>query len=189
MEEKEKKLVITPLERSKEINQALANDTCRAILDAVSDEPMSASQISEKLNLPLTTADYNIKKLLGVDLISVHHKRWSPKGKKVNFYGPKEKYVVIGPGLKSEEVIENLKKLLPAFVGAAVVSGFVEWITRPKYFGAAVQETALKAPEGITGPTTGIVVPTPHYGLWLFVVSVVGISIYTLYKSYGGGNE
>ncbi len=138
---KDKKLVITPLNESKKVSQVLANDTCRAILDAVSDEPMSATQISEKLALPLTTIDYNLKKLSEVGLITIHHKRWSPKGKKVNFYAPAEKFIVITPKLSQIKVMQTLRTLvLPIVAILIIVVGFFAYYNYPKFFGAGTLE-------------------------------------------------
>ena len=81
MDDKDKKFVITPLKESKEINSVLSNDTCRLILDALADEPLSSSQLSEKLHVPLSTVDDNIKKLAKVGLIDIHHRQWSPRKK------------------------------------------------------------------------------------------------------------
>ena len=126
---KDKKLIITPLDDStKKISQVLANDTCRAILDAVSNEPLSSSQISEKLNHPLTTIDYNVKKLSEVGLITVHHRRWSPKGKKVNYYAPAEKFILIAPKMPSEKIFRTLKSLIPVVAVLAVISGALEFL-------------------------------------------------------------
>ncbi len=127
--EKDKKLVITPLDEStKKISQVLANDTCRKILDTLSDEPLSSSQISEKLTLPLTTIDYNIKKLSEVGLITVHHKRWSPKGKKVNYYAPAEKFILIAPKAQPAQIFKTLKSLIPVLAALALISGALEFL-------------------------------------------------------------
>ena len=126
---KDKKLIITPLdENTKKISQVLANDTCRKILDVLAEDPLSSSQISEKLNLPLTTADYNIKKLSEVGLITVHHKKWSPKGKKVNYYAPAEKFILIAPKAPTAQIFKTLKSLIPVLAVLALISGALEFI-------------------------------------------------------------
>ena len=70
-------------------------------------------QISEKLNLALTTVDYNVKKLAEVGLITVHHKKWSQKGKKVNYYAPAEKFILIAPKASTAQIFKVLKTLIP----------------------------------------------------------------------------
>ncbi|MDY6974096.1 MAG: winged helix-turn-helix domain-containing protein, partial [Thermodesulfobacteriota bacterium] len=39
-------------------SQVISNDTARAILEALTDESMSTSDIAEKLGIPLTTVQY-----------------------------------------------------------------------------------------------------------------------------------
>ncbi len=117
-----KKFEITPLHESKEINRVLANNTCRIILNALSNEPLSSSQISEKLQIPLSTVDDNIKKLAKVGLVNVHHARWSPKGRKVNFYQPQEKFIILTPRFEREKVLQTLRiMLLPVIVLVALI--------------------------------------------------------------------
>lgn len=147
MEEKDKKFILTPMNDAKKVSQVLANDTCHTILDAVSDEPLSASQISKKLNIPLTTVDYNLKKLKEVGLIGVHHKRWSPKGKKVNYYAPQAKFVVIAPKhMDASKILPALKSMLPAIVGCAIIGGLIEWFMRPVQFSGATLSSMSSAP-------------------------------------------
>ena len=208
---KDKKLVITPLDESKEVSQVLANDTCRKILDILSDEPMSTSLVAERLNLPLTTVDYNIKKLKKVNLIDVHHKRWSPKGKKVPYYAPQEKFIVIAPKMKQDQILSTLKGLIPLFAGVAVVSGVLELFARPATFMAGKSmdaATSLANTTGEAAPLAGIAeeaAPTvandlagvavqsealsasPHYGLWFFAIASLCICTYAIYKIYKGG--
>ena len=94
----EKLFIILPFdESSKKIIETLNNDTARKILEVLSEEALSTSQIAEKLNLPLTTVQYNVKKLLEVELIKVKFKRLSEKRREVEYYEPSKKLIVILP--------------------------------------------------------------------------------------------
>jgi DNA-binding transcriptional ArsR family regulator len=59
---KDEKLLILPLndKNSKKISQIISNDTARNILEAIASEPLSASELAEKLSIPLTTVQYNL---------------------------------------------------------------------------------------------------------------------------------
>ena len=48
----------------KKITQILSNGTSLKILELLGEKGMSASDIAEKLNLPLTTVKYNLDSLL-----------------------------------------------------------------------------------------------------------------------------
>lgn len=197
--EKDKKLVIMPLNESKAVSQVLANDKCRKILDILSDEPMSTSQVADRLNLPLTTVDYNIKKLKGVNLIGVHHKRWSPKGKKVPYYAPQEKFIIIAPKMKPDQILSTLKGLIPLFAGAAVIGGVLEIFSRPYSFAAESMGAAaplvnatpdaapIMAEEAAGTATFHGLLASPHYGLWFFAIASLCICAFAIYKIYKGG--
>jgi len=110
----EKLFIILPFdESSKKIIEALNNDTARKILEVLSEEALSTSQIAEKLNLPLTTVQYNVKKLLEAKLIKVKFKRFSEKRREVEYYEPSKKLIVILPErMEVKRAIEVLKKAL-----------------------------------------------------------------------------
>jgi len=102
-ENDDRKIVITPSdENTEKIGKILANETCRKILDVLSNEPLSSTQIAEKMGIPLTTVESNIDRMAEVGMIRVHHKQWSPKGRKVNFYEPAEKLILIAPKAKTK---------------------------------------------------------------------------------------
>ncbi len=121
----EKLFIILPFdESSKKIIEALNNDTARKILEVLSEEALSTSQIAEKLNLPLTTVQYNVKKLLEVELIKVKFKRLSEKRREVEYYEPSKKLIVILPEkMEVKRAIEVLKKALYVVCVLMLTSG------------------------------------------------------------------
>jgi len=128
----DEKLLILPLndKSSKKISQVISNDTARAILGVLSDEPLSISDIAETLGIPLTTVQYNIEKLMDTGLVKVERTKWSEKFKEVKIYAPQKKLVVILPEKTSrEDAISTLRKYLPVVGFAAVLSGMVEFLS------------------------------------------------------------
>ncbi len=126
---REEKLLILPLndKYSKRISRVLANDTSRKILEALCEEALTATEISEKLDLPLTTLHYNIENLMEAGLIKVARTRYSEKGREVKYYEPTRKFIVIAPGdIGEEEVRSTLKKVLFGvyFLFASAISGY-----------------------------------------------------------------
>ena len=125
----DEKFLIHPLNdpNSKKISQVLANETSRRILGALCNGPLSATQVSETLDIPLTTLHYNIENLIEVGLIKVARTRYSEKGREVKYYEPTRKFIVIAPeGMGKEEVKGVLKKLLftAYFLIASAFSGY-----------------------------------------------------------------
>ena len=196
----DKKLLILPLndKNSKKISQIISNDTARNILEAIASEPLSASEIAEKLGIPLSTVQYNLDKLNNAGLVKVERTKYSEKMKHVKIYAPQRKFVVIVPEKTNrKDVIATLKRYLTVIFFAVAGSGMIEFLTmKMKIKGPGWEEvTGGIAEKGggdyapIPAPT---IIPSPekaldvalgfdvfaHPGLWflfgcLFVILVV----------------
>ncbi len=78
------------------IMDVLSNDTCRRIMEVLAEEEMTASQLSEKLDMSIQRVHYNLKKLKGSDLVASDKFRYSEKGNEMDVYTLKKKYFVLG---------------------------------------------------------------------------------------------
>jgi len=128
------KVLILPLNAdSKKITQTLSNDTALKILELLAQQPMSATAISEELDLALTTIKYNLDALIESDLIKVNKTKWSKKGREIKIYEPVQKLIVVVPGGgKSDKssIISMLQKYL-GMIGAAVFASFgIEYLAK-----------------------------------------------------------
>ena len=83
--------------RSSEIAEILSNKTCKKILSLIAEEELTETDISNKLNIPLNTVDYNTKKLINAGLIETTSHFWSIKGKKMPTYKISKKKIIISP--------------------------------------------------------------------------------------------
>ena len=150
------KVLILPLgEESKKITQTLSNDSARRVLELLTDNAMSASEIACELDTPLTTVKYNLNALIESGLITIKQTKWSSKGRKIKIYAPAHKLIVVVPDKTDRKsVVDILRRYLGVLLGATVVSGIIEvWQYRPSLRGApsAVMEETAK--RGIPVPT------------------------------------
>lgn len=190
----EEKLLILPLNDStaKKISLALANETSRKVLGALAEEPLAASQISEKLGMQLTTLHYNIENLIEVGLIKVERTRYSEKGREVKIYAPTRKYIVIAPeNVGKEEVKSTLKKFLFGiyFLLAAGASGY---IFQKLYYklGALLVAAPQIAPMLEKAVPAPITVPTPEptvtqvasFYIWFVFGAIFALALLFLWK-------
>jgi DNA-binding transcriptional ArsR family regulator len=112
-------------DKIKEMTQVLNNDTCRKILEYLSNnEIATATEISKKLGLAMSTVHYNLKQLVNNDLVTSNDYHYSDKGKEVIHYGLANKYIIIAPK-EDKNIMEKLKGFLPitlitAFTGALI---------------------------------------------------------------------
>jgi predicted transcriptional regulator len=121
-------LLVLPLgEESKLITQTIANDTARQILELLADAPLSTSAIAKTLEIPLTTAQYNVEKLIEAKLVVVEKTKYSEKGREVKLYAPARRMIVLVPANTSRQaVMDVLKKYLVLLPLAGFVALMVE---------------------------------------------------------------
>lgn len=115
---KEEKYILISMDDvgAKSLSDVLGNKTCNKIIDHLSEKG-SASQkdLSDSLNMPINTVEYNIKKLLKSGLIKKHKEFfWSVKGKKIVMYELSNKSIIISP--KGSGLTDKLRSILPAFM-------------------------------------------------------------------------
>lgn len=162
--ESDEKVLILPLgEESKKITQTLSNDSARQVLELLADEPMSASDIAEKLEIPLTTVKYNLDALIESGLITIKQTRWSVKGRKIKIYAPIRKLIVVVPDKTDRNsVADILRRYLGVVLGAAGISAIIEWWHQPLLAdtGKVVRDVAEEAESGI--PPAPLPTPAPE---------------------------
>src|SRR3990167_335215 len=80
------------------VAEALSNKTCVKILDLLALEELTATDIANRLNIPLNTTGYNIDKLIVAGLVEKSSKFfWSVKGKKTPTYKVANRKIIISP--------------------------------------------------------------------------------------------
>jgi len=113
-------------DKAKHLGDVISNKSCKKILNFLSQSEGTVTDISQKLNMRINTVDYNIKKLLRVDLIEKKSFWWSVKGKKMPVYRVSNKKIIISP--------KKLTKYTKYFF-ALIASGLVALAIRGSNFG------------------------------------------------------
>jgi predicted transcriptional regulator len=128
----DEKLLILPLgEESKKITQVISNDTARQVIELLADAPLSASDIAERLQVPLTTIAYNLENLESVGLVRIEMIKYSEKGREVKIYAPVRKLIVVVPEKTDRKsVTDVLKKYLGVILAAVLASSIIEFFMR-----------------------------------------------------------
>ena len=193
--------------RSLKIAEALSNPTCKKILNLLAEQDLSATDISDKIKLPLNTIGYNLDKLMDSGLIEKSKSFfWSVKGKKIPTYRLSNKKIMISP--KSI----GAKGIIPALLGSLLVTAFLastnlfNSIQTKTAEVASNQLTADYAPNAASGVATEIskIMP-PNYcpdiiqtcssqpiWAWFILGSLFAILFYLIWNSISrkmkGGN-
>lgn len=103
-------------EKSSKIANILGNKTCKKIIDFLSEEKeASEKDIADALNIPINTAEYNLKKLIDAGLVEkTKNFFWSKRGKKIPMYKVAKKHIIISP--KSKPTMNSLKTIIPIII-------------------------------------------------------------------------
>lgn len=89
--------------KTKKMAQAIANESCKKILDVLSEGEQTESEIAKKLEMGISRVHYNLKVLVDANLVHVKSFSYSEKGREMYHYSLTDKYLVIGPPAKSKE--------------------------------------------------------------------------------------
>lgn len=173
----EERFILASLEdeESKNLAQVIASNTARKILNLLSKEDLSESEISNKLNTPITTIEYNIQQLLKAKLIETKEFKWSEKGKKIKYYKVSNKLIIIAP--KSQSLfLDKIKTIIPVALSGFIISGIIYWVNKPKEFMKSTE--MLMASPALDNST--VVQTQPTYALYFLLGMTITISLYLI---------
>lgn len=138
--------------KTERLAEILGNKTSRKILDTLSEQELSEGEISKKLNIPLNTIGYNIKKLKEVGLIDEKKHFFSLRGKRVPIYSVSNKSIIISP---KESKKDKIKESISLIAISGIFTAFILWYSRLKE--EIVSEGTLMSVEDVSLQATEMV--------------------------------
>lgn len=125
--------------KSKAISEVLGSKTCKKIIAYLSErKEASQKDLSDALDIPMNTMDYNIKKLVESGFIQKKKEFfWSKKGKKIAMYELSNKSIVISP---KKSASQKFKSIIPTFILTAAGTFAVWTYEKIKYATNYAQE-------------------------------------------------
>jgi DNA-binding transcriptional ArsR family regulator len=84
-------------ERAQKISKAMASQTASDILQLLAEDKKSLTEITDRLDIPLTTAKYHIENLLEAGLITVAETKYSVKGREIKIYAITNQLLIVAP--------------------------------------------------------------------------------------------
>ena len=161
-------------DKAKKLAQVLSNESCRKILDFLThNKSATETEISEKLNIPLSTVHYNLKHLSKTGLVTTDEFHYSKKGREVIHYSLANKYIVIAPK-EDKNFMDKLKKFIPlsliSITGTAILYIHQNIQRMSTFTGrtADFQMEALNAEMRVVETYSQPVVSEPNLALWFF---------------------
>jgi len=183
--------------RAGKIAEVISNKTCKKILNLIAenDKELSVGDISNRLGIPINTADYNVKKLMDAELIEKTSSFfWSVKGKKIPTYRIANKKIIISPKT-------SFKGMIASIIAGGVVLGGIKMFINYSTFNSAVNMGGVHigkdlayaaAPSAAEKTISFISAPSifQNIGLWILAgaaLGLLGFFIFKRVKSMKGG--
>lgn len=151
----EDKFILVSLddEKSKAVAEVLSNPTCKKIINHLAEnKEESEKDLSEKLNIPLNTVEYNLNKLVSSGFVQKRKNFfWSKKGKKIVMYELSNKSILIS---HKKSTGQKIKSITPAII-ITLAGTFAIW--------AYQQIAAARSAACNTGLATGVQACTSNF--------------------------
>lgn len=186
---KEKFLLVSLSEsKTKQLAQAVSNETCRKILDFLAEKESTESELAEKLNVPISTVHYNLQQLQKAKLVDVEEFHYSKKGREVMHYKLANKYIIIAPK-STYGIKEKLKSIIPVVgiigVGAAFMTFFnrsfmkaTEYSSRGIVSEDMAMEAAPKTAEVVEAEIVPLTATQPNLILYFLLGAGIALGLY-----------
>jgi DNA-binding transcriptional ArsR family regulator len=171
--------------KTEQIAEVLSNKSCKAIVSALSEREMNATELASELELPLNTIGYNLQKLVDAGLVEKSRNFfWSIKGKKIVSYRVANKKIVIFPRT-------GIKGVIPAILIAGIIAVLIKILGAGSFAGRNIKSEfadsggMLQSASSIE--SSGIKVysyfgSTPNAWIWFLAGALIAIAIFLLWN-------
>ncbi|MFB6193951.1 MAG: ArsR/SmtB family transcription factor [Halobaculum sp.] len=111
-----------------EVIDALAADTRRAVLEALHEEPSTASEVAQRVGTSVQNAHYHLETLGETDLVEPVGSRYSEKNTEMTVYGPaSDPIVLVGDEEPQSGIEQSLRDVIAGLGLLTVASLLVQW--------------------------------------------------------------
>lgn len=126
-------------EKAKELAQIIVNEKAIAILRLLQEKSYSASEISEKLGMPLSTVVYHLDKMSRVGLVEVVGKRYGKRLQEVKLYRASPKPILLLPARTSfkKRLLRTIERIQVISLSIAGVISYALYHVLVRGFGSA----------------------------------------------------
>jgi DNA-binding transcriptional ArsR family regulator len=179
--------------KTKKLAETITSDTSRKILNYLADKDHDTEKnISNELQLPISTVHYHLQKLVEAKLLEVEEFHYSVKGREINHYKLANKYIIIAPK-KVSGLKQKLKGILPVALASVAISGIIKFVQMSKlrFFDAKMVATPLatESSDSLASATAEVSLEEsartiassqPDIALWFLIGSLATILLYVL---------
>lgn len=166
--------------------RAIASPTAGEILQALGEEPMTASTLASRLEIPITTAAYHLDHLVAAGVIEVTGTRWSRKGREQKVYRLADRVVIVTPGREDlQSLLRKYAALALALGGATLAAGLLQaWTASPEIFRVGSENTnGLGAPAPAAAPMDAVATTPEFVARYILLGGLVVLAALVVYDT------
>jgi DNA-binding transcriptional ArsR family regulator len=120
-------------EKAKAIASEISSDAGRRILKELYKTPLSITDLSRKLDLPISTVQYHVNKLIDLGIVRVAQKRFGKRMREVKMYVYEKESIVFLSSMEKREfefllkifLTQKLKGSLPKIAALIAMVGLI----------------------------------------------------------------
>jgi DNA-binding transcriptional ArsR family regulator len=168
--------------RAERVAEVISNKSCKKMLSLLSTEELSESELASKLGLPVSTVNYNMKKLVDSGLVDKTRSLVSSKGKDVRVYRISNQHIVLSPrsltrGVVPALLISGVFALLVKFFGNTGSRNLVA-----KGSGALDLAAMSTGAESSQGLVYSVLAQAPNSWAWFFLGALLATLVVMLWN-------
>ena len=124
-------------DRTSDVLERVSSDTAQAVIRELNEQPMTATDLADRLEMSIQRVRYHLENLSEVGLIEVIDTCYSEKGREMDVYGPASEPVLVflGPSDDRPGLQAAFRNLASAVGPIAIVLALGETIARLFRFG------------------------------------------------------
>ena len=175
----EKKYILLSLDdkKTKRVAEAISNNTCKKILGLLTEKDLTEKEISIRLDIPINTVEYNLKKLIDSGLVESSSHYWSVKGRKMHSYKLSNKKIIISPKSSYRIIPIMLMSIITGFASIGLKSIKQVKSENLKVFADVSQEIMFKSVD-----STPLLSSNVQWFLWGMILFLFVYSITKLFE-------
>ena len=120
-------------ERAKSLASEISNETARKILKTLYKNPASITDLSNKLDIPASTVQYHVNRLVELGVIRIAQKRLGKRLRDVKMYVYDKEGVIFFSSMEKQDFMDLIRKYIlhtlrtsvPAFLLISTVFGLI----------------------------------------------------------------
>ncbi len=168
-------------QRLKILGEIFGNTTSRSIITILIESEMTATQISDRLDIKLNLVMYHLEKMMSLQIISITKRTKNSRGHQVKHYRAKQAIMVFPKNVKSRaeksKMLSDVIKRITRFSAIGIVGVFTWFVTNISIHDRITNsiDSALKYPRPTLPPYMTPIEPQSGDGIIPIILGIATV--------------